>query len=228
METNLFSLKTFLFILVIFSGCTTVPSDIDVTLDTAQNGMIKGAVLTPIVNKNSIEWVGLKDCIISLENTDYTVKTLIDGIYAIDGIKTGSYKVKATASKYESDTKSVIVTRQAISTVPDLHLIPNILNPIPLIFYGKVYEKDKSTPFSNKKIYLRVAAKNITTGEIIPGSSVSSTTTSSKGEFAFPIQGSNSYMLYYNSEIIIRFMNPDSPICTLPISGLVERNAYLK
>ncbi|MCD4680328.1 MAG: carboxypeptidase-like regulatory domain-containing protein, partial [Bacteroidales bacterium] len=149
-----------------------------------------------------------------------------DGMYAIDGIPTGSYNVKATALNYRSDTRSVVVIDQSVSSVPDLELTPDQQT---VILYGCIYNEDQITPFANKTIKLYRAGYNTSTGEYVPSTFVASTITSSKGEFAFMESSYDWYMLYYNSDYEIRWMDPDSPITgsTTNLGGIVERNAYI-
>ncbi len=127
----MFKKKIFKFvlpILILFIGCVEVSDDIDVTIDTAQNGMIRGLVLIPSVTNNTVIWNGVAGAEVSLENTAYSITTGTGGIYAIDGIPTGSYSVKATLYKYKSVSKPVVVMRQTTYTVEDLKLEPSILN----------------------------------------------------------------------------------------------------
>ncbi|HOU03385.1 MAG TPA: carboxypeptidase-like regulatory domain-containing protein [Bacteroidales bacterium] len=198
-----------------------VSGNINVTTNTAQNGMIQGKVVVPTVENNLLVLKGIKGATVEVTNTNYSIVTSENGIYAIDGIPTGSYTIKAKwndIGQYTSATQSVIVTRQSVSTVPDIELG---IGSKKLIIYGKVFYPDKVSPFSNKLVKICNQSNR----------PVTSTMTSLTGEYGFDINystndGDNmSYNLSYSYNNISYGFNYFSYIGQYP-HGVININAY--
>ena len=163
--------------------------------------------------------------------TEFSTNSLQAGIYAIDGIPTGSYNVRASMRSgtydYSSGVRSVVVVAQNTSTVPDHQLEPSCLGTAGLILHGKVYLQNGASPFGNRHVTLHVAACNTSTNKYVPGTVRSSTVTNSDGGFAFHTRPNN--LMLTTPGFTIWFMNPDSPVkgnggeC-----GIVRRDARIR
>ncbi len=226
MNTPRIKICTFLICLIGLLSCEpsneniNIDGNINVTTNTAQNGMIQGKVLVPTIENNQLVYKGIKGATVEVLNTNFSITTAENGIFAIDGIPTGSYSVQAKWKDgwiFQSASQSVIVVRQSVSTVPDIELK---VGKRKLIIYGKVYYPDKVTPFSNKLIKIR----NVYNNEI------TSTTTSMNGQYGFDITYSPVYeenhtfrLSYYEDKLYgFNFM---SSLSNYP-SGLIEVDVY--
>jgi hypothetical protein len=162
----------------LLTSCTKVPDDIDITVDTPSKGMISGRVVYPTIVDNKLGYKGLKGATVKVVNTDFSVTTSENGVYAIDGIPTGSYTIKATWNdqmEYSPSEQGVVVTRQNTSTVPDIQMGIGLNRSV---IYGRAYYNDKTTVFSNKEIRLASG-----------GVPVTRVTTSDNGDYGFDIKG---------------------------------------
>lgn len=221
---------TFYILFIILPCCeSSVSEDFIETSNPLNNGMIQGKVTVPDVEDNIVIRNGIKGADVSVLNTDFSTVTTENGIYAIDGIPEGRYTVEADVSAleyfgfYDAGTQAVIVNKQKVSTVPDIELSLGFLK---IIVYGKIYYKDKITPYSNKRIELYQAAIISSTGEYVPSTLVTSTITSANGDFAFYLDFYENYLLH-NSENSFNWLNPTSAVLGT-VHGITKRDACVK
>ncbi len=222
-------------ILILTAACVTsilsscrqellLDGEVDVNVGKQPTGMIQGRITVATVANNTVVWTPYAGANVEIQGTGFSTTSLQAGIYAIDGIPTGSYDVRASTPSgagYFPGVRSVVVVAQNTSTVPDHQLEPC------LILHGKVYWQDSVSPFGNRTVTLQVAAFNTSTNQYVPGTVRSSTVTNPDGGFAFRTSPNN--LMLTTPGLAIWFMNPDSPVKGNGAEcGIVRRDARIR
>jgi hypothetical protein len=189
----------------IVSGCVPItnqiPDKVNIVIDTAQTGMIKGRTVIPQVEDNHVVWYGKTGANVEVEGTTFKTTSISGGAYAIDGIPTGSYNVKANFKskwgiEYLSNPEPAIVTRQGVADISEIKLIPYGY-PTKEILHGKAYiNKEKTSPFVG---ILKLCEYGGMENEL------GRTTTSSDGSYAF--QASMNRIILVTDSGKIRFFS---------------------
>ena len=204
------------------------PDEVDVTLDTAHNGMITGQVLSSKIVNNQVVFVpwerpneNFYGAHVKLSGTEFETETTLDGFYSFDNIPAGTYTIVANTRSSLGGapaTQSVTVIKQQTVVAPDLKLIMT-----PYLF-GKIYQNDKVTPFSNQLVKLYG-------GSYPPSNYMRSVTTSNNGSYAFErwVGSEPTYNLFSlkNDAYKILFINENDETMRAWFEyDIIEANAY--
>lgn len=163
----------------------------DINIDTKHLGAIAGQVTKPVVDSDTLAWVGFSGANVKVAGTDKQTRSLVDGSYAIDSLPAGGYNIIANdpAYNYGPDTVSAIVVKQQTAYLQD-HQLPITNRSSQGIIYGNV--RWNTGEIFEGRLNINEAVN--TQGNWRPGALVNSIQYTPDGKYASNIQANRYYI----------------------------------
>jgi len=156
-------MKKLKFLLIILISCLflmncesniDVDGDLDLTHDTKHVGMVEGKVQKAVLDEGRLNYVGAENFNVWIKKDGQTVielKTVFDGLYSADELKTGTYEITTGNLIYWTYEKtSVTIRQQETSNVQTIKIKPKYGNSN-CILYGKAYWNN-GTLYANEEL----------------------------------------------------------------------------